>query len=81
MQVENHGGAGPVATQKVVWIQVQPPHCSHSNNNKTKCSSVGRSKGIYKTLGHRFDSGHLCNKFENKQKRCTRLMENKVIPL
>ena len=35
LQVENHGGAGPVATQKVVWIQVQPPHCrtSHSNNN------------------------------------------------
>lgn len=26
LQVENHGGAGPVATQKVVWIQVQPPH-------------------------------------------------------
>ena len=43
LQVENHGGAGPVATQKVVWIQVQPPHCrtSHSNNNKAKCSSVG----------------------------------------
>ena len=31
LQVENHGG--PVATQKVVWIQVQPPHCSHSINN------------------------------------------------
>ena len=33
LQVENHGGAGPIATQKVVWIQVQPPHYSHSNNN------------------------------------------------
>ena len=38
LQVENHGGAGPEATQKVVWIQVQPPHLrtSHSNNNNSE---------------------------------------------
>ena len=43
LQVENHGGAGPVATQKVVWIQVQPPHCrtSHSNSKiLAECSSI-----------------------------------------
>ena len=40
-----------------------------------------KSKGIGKTLCRWFKSGHLRNKFENKQKCCTRLMENKVIPL
>lgn len=36
LQVENHGGAGPEATQKVVWIQVQPPHLRTSHSKKSK---------------------------------------------
>lgn len=42
LQVENHGGADPEATQKVVWIQVQPPHLRTSHSKKKQeCSSVG----------------------------------------
>ena len=41
LQVENHGGAGPEATQKVVWIQVQPPHLRTSHSKKKQeCSSA-----------------------------------------
>ena len=36
LQVENHGGAGPEATQKVVWIQVQPPHLRTSHSKKAR---------------------------------------------
>ena len=36
LQVEHHGGAGPEATQKVVWIQVQPPHLRTSHSKKAR---------------------------------------------